>query len=108
MLGCVPGGKHKMKIGMRGSALLCAFLFLAGCDGDRSPAPVPQDGESGDAPVWLQQALAEKPGNAKSKEAYKSGSPLKTPPKYSSGFGFDKLQQPLESRSNELRVQRVV
>src|ERR1043165_2340610 len=96
-----------MKIGMRGRALLCALLFIAGCDGERGPAPTPPEGETGDSRSWLQQALAERPGNAKSKESYKSGAPLKAPPQYRSDMQFDKLQQPLESRNTELRAQRI-
>src|SRR5207244_2054137 len=78
-------------------------------DGERTgPSPVPNDGDAGDSPVWLQQAMAEKSSAAKTKENYKSTNPLKGPPANRSDIQYNKLQQPLESRNIEMRVQRLV
>ncbi|HLX62648.1 MAG TPA: SLBB domain-containing protein [Planctomycetota bacterium] len=95
-----------MKIRMRGSATLCAFLLiLAGCDGDQDgrltgPAECPE----ADSPTWLQEALATQTSVAKTKDDHRSKDTLKAPPKHRDDLNAEIINEPLETRSAPLLV----
>ena len=91
---------------IRTRALLCALaIVLAGCDADQLQRGRLQEPDEplGDAPAWVQEAIANQATAEKSKDKFRDGKAVQPEPKRRADVDYDQLDRPL-AQVVDLRV----